>query len=587
MRVVAVIFVPHDTTATFLRGAKAIFHQLHLHKIHVFTTCNYHIRKFPVRHGCFNLLARITVTTMLLPTSSTSTTTAALAALVLLQAGVASAGCSSGGDAGCSPPSGPKWDHWSMAASTYVYCYQTDGDAGCPVEWMIDQISNGTAPAPALAQLANYAGVVGVDHYYTNQGVPCVNGKPHEFDNQVQLAARFKGHFPGVRFMTYRILDAVPYDMVVRNKMVESPEYFVRWMHQPGSSSPGNESICYNFRDACFNSPKEINDPANNCSFEIRAAAYNWANPDVRAWYQENIIEAALEHADGMWLDGNGPDNGAYMCSGICCGFGADNSPHNQSEIDAYCAGEVSRASFDFLIFECVCVCVCAHQHACVLCSCAAAPKCVLRVVRGLLGVRCVCVWCVFIVVHHASTQVEVARTAHEYMAQHGAYEIMSCTHYLGASSVPTAKDDAAQCADKMRKMAAWGADHANYNMAVAYGDRTSKTAGSYDDESAEAAVAAFMIMRGAHWLMAVEPLKTLNLTTALLLTSDYGRPRSNMTEVRPSVFQRVYDNATVTLDCNTFEGTFTPTTTNTGHPPRVQPQDDIGFASSPAVVGL
>lgn len=30
------------------------------------------------------------------------------------------------------------------------------------------------------------------------------------------------------------------------------------------------------------------------------------------------------------------------MCSGICCGFGADNSPHNQAEIDAQCAGQVN-----------------------------------------------------------------------------------------------------------------------------------------------------------------------------------------------------------------------------------------------------
>ena len=126
--------------------------------------------------------------------------------------------------------------------------------------------------------------MVGVDHYFTNQGVPCINGEPHEFQNQRDLSAAMKANFSGIRFMTYRILDAVPYDMVVQNKIVESPEFFVRWMHQAGSSASGNESVCYNYVSACFNDPTRINDPAHNCSFEIRAAAYDFKNPDVRDW---------------------------------------------------------------------------------------------------------------------------------------------------------------------------------------------------------------------------------------------------------------------------------------------------------------
>ena len=30
-----------------------------------------------------------------------------------------------------------------------------------------------------------FAGVVGVDHYYTSQGMPCVDGEPQEFELQV------------------------------------------------------------------------------------------------------------------------------------------------------------------------------------------------------------------------------------------------------------------------------------------------------------------------------------------------------------------------------------------------------------------
>ncbi len=106
--------------------------------------------------------------------------------------------------------------------------------------------------------------------------MPCVDGEPHEFDMQANLSKTYKATFPGLRFLTYRILDAVPYDMVVRNKMLTDPDYFIRWEHQPGSSAAGNGSICYNYKDACFNSPTGINNPANNCSFQIHSAAYDW-----------------------------------------------------------------------------------------------------------------------------------------------------------------------------------------------------------------------------------------------------------------------------------------------------------------------
>ena len=39
-------------------------------------------------------------------------------------------GCDDGGSGGCGPPVGPKWDTWSMASSTYTYCYE-----GCVVDW--------------------------------------------------------------------------------------------------------------------------------------------------------------------------------------------------------------------------------------------------------------------------------------------------------------------------------------------------------------------------------------------------------------------------------------------------------------------
>jgi len=399
--------------------------------------------------------------------------------------------CTDGGTGGCAPPQGAKWDRWDMAGSTYTYCFH-----GCPVPWLL----NNTKPLG----LGAFAGVVGVDHYYTKQGTPCVGGEPVEFAHQAALSASWKAVFPALRFMTYRILSAVPYDMAIKNQMDAHPEFFVRWLHQPGSAAAGNGSICYNYKDSCFNDftpgHGRINDPSHNCSFAIRSAAYNWANPAVGPWFLDAVVKPAIEgtgaYADGVWLDGIGPDNGAYMCSGVCCGFGPDNSPHNAAEIAAQCAGMKA-----------------------------------------------------------ASTAVE------KYLTEHEAFEVQKCFEYTKGTDLPNAKDSAAQCAAKLQKWAAVGADHAKYNAIVAYGSRTGGTDG-YDDSSAAGTVAAFMLMRGAHWFLSITNGDSMAPATARLLTSDHGRPLGNMTAVsgRANVFQRVYEKATVTLDCGSFEGTFTPT---------------------------
>ena len=100
----------------------------------------------------------------------------------------------------------PQWDNWDMAHSTYTYCFH-----GCPVDWLVNN--------SASLGLGTFAGVVGVDHYWTKQGTPCVGGEPHEFAHQASLSRSWKASFPELKFMTYRILAAVPYDMVIKNKM--------------------------------------------------------------------------------------------------------------------------------------------------------------------------------------------------------------------------------------------------------------------------------------------------------------------------------------------------------------------------------
>lgn len=149
-------------------------------------------------------------------------------------------GCDGGGNKGCSAP---QWEpRWSMAESTYAYCFNN-----CPLPWLANHTDLGV-----------YGGVVGYDHYYTKQGMPCVNGQPREFALQDEMTTWTKTVFPKAKVLQYRILDAVPYDPVVKNKMLSDPDYFIRWHHGPDA----NGSICENHISACFNDPTRINNPA-------------------------------------------------------------------------------------------------------------------------------------------------------------------------------------------------------------------------------------------------------------------------------------------------------------------------------------
>jgi hypothetical protein len=62
--------------------------------------------------------------------------------------------------------------------------------------------------------------------------------------------------------LLYRITDAVPYDAVVHDAMVEHPDWFVRWHHAPNN----NGSICVVPPEA------QTGRPGDNCSWPIQAA---------------------------------------------------------------------------------------------------------------------------------------------------------------------------------------------------------------------------------------------------------------------------------------------------------------------------
>ena len=143
---------------------------------------------------------------------------------------------------------------------------------------------------------------------------------------QDELAKSIKTTNPGTRVLEYRIGDAVSYDSLVHDKMLSDPAAFVRWHHAPHD----NGSICENWDAGAFVDPKRINAPANNCSFHISSSAYDYTKPAVREWYLEHIIKPTLNVADGAWLDGDGPDNGAWMCTAGTHGnfYGHDGHPY-------------------------------------------------------------------------------------------------------------------------------------------------------------------------------------------------------------------------------------------------------------------
>ena len=176
-----------------------------------------------------------------------------------------------------------------MAGSGYIYCWER-----CPIEWLANNTHIGV-----------YSGVLGVDHYWTNQGMPCTNGIPHEFANQNAYTVQQKKRFPRIKVLQYRIPTAVPYEKVVHDLMVNDPDAFVRWHHPPTNNG-----------SMCLMPYEEHKTQGYNCSWPIIAAAYDYSQARVQSWWVENVIKPALEVADGVWIDNNGPDNGAGLCSG-------------------------------------------------------------------------------------------------------------------------------------------------------------------------------------------------------------------------------------------------------------------------------
>lgn len=355
-----------------------------------------------------------------------------------------------------------------MRASLYTYCF-----GSCPLDYLAQ---------PNVSSLGVFAGLVGVDHYFTHQGMPCVDGVPQEFAAQDAFAAATKKTFPDSRVLEYRILDAVPYAEIVHNLQLSHPEYFVRWHNPPNA----NGSVCM--------MPPEAGTAGYNCSWPIRAMAYDWTNPVVRAWYLENIIKPTLVVADGSWTDGDGPDNGAWACSG---------SWDRAGLLPPYPALSVNETA--------------AFQAGAAL----------------------------------------MLAEAQAWLLAHGGYEYNCIDFIQHPAQLPNASDAADVCAAKvvaLDHLAPTG-HHVPKSSIVLYGSRTASA--GYDAEHAAQAVAVFMLVRDAYWWFALPAENEFPTEmTASLLGTDFGAPLANMTR-KNNTFSRAFEKGNVSLNCDTYTATF------------------------------
>lgn len=144
---------------------------------------------------------------------------------------------------------------------------------------------------------------------------------------------------------------------------------------------------------------------------------------------------------------------------------------------------------------------------------------------------------------------------AHEFLYANGGIDPQACVSYInGLSSLPNRTDSPAQCAAKVNALAARPAG------SLPVGFASDRTGGKdYTDDNAAQLIATFMLVRREMWWFGVDQKhNSMNLTTAALLLRDDGAPLGAMTAAG-RVFSRAYEHATVSLDCDTFTASWTP----------------------------
>ena len=181
------------------------------------------------------------------------------------------------------------------------------------------------------------------------------------------------------------------------------------------------------------------------------------------------------------------------------------------------------------------------------------------------------------------AAQLAITTRGRAHIIANGGFDF-NCFQYK-IREMPLASDTPEVCSSKVVAMSAWASNHSNYDMVVAYGGDEGGQ-GGYNDSTAAGAVAAFMIVRGQHWLFSMgesspcnprhyhvtgrchsdgcglpcnSTNNQMNPETAKLLVTDHGKPLGVAEPVvgREHVFQRRFEKATVVLDCATFTGSF------------------------------
>ena len=399
----------------------------------------------------------------------------------------------------------PQWQSsWSMAGSLYAYCI-----GQCAIKWLANHTEHG-----------RFAGVVGIDHYWTHQGMPCIDGQPREFAMQDELAKSIKTSNPGTRVLEYRIDDAVSYDPVVHNKMPSDPAAVVRWHHKPHN----NGSICENWDGGAFIDPTRINNPKNNCSFHISSsAALDYTQPAVRTWYLDNIIKPTMKVGDGAWLDGDGPDTGAWMCTAGTHGNLRNKSKNGYTKISALNDSEAQA---------------------------------------------------------YATAKILVTSQAREWLLAHKGFEHTCFDFVSNAGQLPVVGDIASVCSSKLRALNLsrdWpSSGGGSYRPATVYYGSRVGDCGCYDSATVDQAAAVFMLTRHQHDLFHLPHNMSLTDAEARALLRDDGAPLGRMQEPTIGVFERRFEKATVRLDCANFTARFLSVAEHGAAPPQ-KLDDDKG----------
>ena len=343
---------------------------------------------------------------------------------------------------------------------------------------------------------------------------------------QDELAKSIKTSNPGTRVLEYRIDDAVSYDPVVHKKMLGDPAAFVRWHHKPHN----NGSICENWDVGAFVDPTRINNPKNNCSFHISSSAYDYTQPAVRTWYLDNIIKPTIQFGDGAWLDGDGPDNGAWMCTAGTHGNLRNNSKNGYTKISALNDSEAQA---------------------------------------------------------YTTAKLLVTSQAREWLIAQKGFEY-TCFHFVSdTGQLPVVGDSASVCSSKIRALNSsrvWpSSGGGSYRPAtVYYGSRVGS--GCYDSATVDQAAAVFMLTRHQHDLFHLPHNMSLTDAEARTLLRDDGAPLGGMLEPTTGVFERRFEKATVRLDCATFTAQFLPAAEHGAvHPQKLD--DDEGSVHKGAAV--